>query len=542
MASYGSELGQSFYNYCSSSNLPQEQIHTINVMKEVLKVSNCFSLTRKISKIKRLELFDKKITDLTPLSYLTSLKILDLTLNEVMDISPLKKLIYIEELDLTGNSQVNNLSPLLNLRNLKKLSLHGMGHAENLDYEPLSHLKKLEWLDLSFANIFTKDIIHLNKLPLKILSLAPTFPYSVEKEMLSEIAKIKSLEALDLWGNNIVDLPPLSSLKKLKILILSSFHLANANSLSDLESIEFLKLDSSEITDLSFLNRMKSLKALSLYGMSKIKDLGPINSLRNLERLSLRSTNIREISFLRGLKRLKELNLIGNNISDLKGLEEFKDLETLYLPKNVTDLYSLRNLKKLKSLWLPENKIKNLDLIRDFTRLEFLAASGVGLRNPDHFFENLNELKALYLDRNQITDISFISDLPNLEYLDISENNIQDLSPLKDLNRIKCFNGVKNPLIKLEDYCPISDAGSEELKRFCEDFFESKEKPWNDTYCFWDLFPLFSPPRPSLINSLGNEIQSSEYFGGRNIFGRKIQLDKFMFYRRIPGRGDFTPN
>jgi len=71
---------------------------------------------------------------------------------------------------------------------------------------------------------------------------------------------------------------------------------------------------------------------------------------------------------------LKILYLIGNNISDIKPLENLKQLKTLALSdNNISDIKPLANLIQLETLALGYNNISDIKPLANLTQLRFLA-------------------------------------------------------------------------------------------------------------------------------------------------------------------------
>ena len=82
---------------------------------------------------------------------LKNLKKLDLSNTGVTDLSPIATLTQLEELVLFDiDKGLSSLSPLENMSNLRSLNLSG---TNVVDLSPLSRLKKLEILDLSASNV-----------------------------------------------------------------------------------------------------------------------------------------------------------------------------------------------------------------------------------------------------------------------------------------------------------------------------------------------------------------------------------------------------
>jgi len=66
--------------------------------------------------------------------------------------------------------------------------------------------------------------------------------------------------------------------------------------------------------------------------------------------------------------------------------------------------------------------------------------------------KNLHKLKVLTISSHFIKDLSPLKNLTNLEVLDLSDNNIEDLSPLAELKKIEELDLSKN---KIKNIAPL---------------------------------------------------------------------------------------
>lgn len=102
-----------------------------------------------------------------------------------------------------------------------------------------------------------------------------------EKELQDEdiisLKHMTNLISLDLSGNQISDLTPLSGLKDLEWLKLSNNQISDLNPLSGLKDLEFLDLSFNQISDIKPLAELTELGWLVLYGngltVEQINDL-----------------------------------------------------------------------------------------------------------------------------------------------------------------------------------------------------------------------------------------------------------------------------
>ncbi|KPA12970.1 leucine-rich repeat-containing protein [Candidatus Magnetomorum sp. HK-1] len=107
-----------------------------------------------------LNLYNKQITDLSPLKESKILTHIYLRINQITDLSPLKELKNLTHIDLTSN-QITDLSPLKELKNLTHIELSS---NQISDLSPLKELKNLTQINLIDNNIkkLPKEILDLN--------------------------------------------------------------------------------------------------------------------------------------------------------------------------------------------------------------------------------------------------------------------------------------------------------------------------------------------------------------------------------------------
>lgn len=128
------------------------------------------------------------------------------------------------------------------------------------------------------------------------------------------------------------------------------------------------------------------------------------------------------------------------NITELKGLENLIDLESLDLnDNNIAEINGIENLINLKILFLNQNQITEIKGLENLTNLENLSLNQNQI-SKIRGLENLINLKRLHLGSNQISDIKNLVKLKNLESLWLSSNQISrtlDFGPKKTLKLIQ---------------------------------------------------------------------------------------------------------
>jgi Leucine-rich repeat (LRR) protein len=151
------------------------------------------------------------------------------------------------------------------------------------------------------------------------------------------------------------------------------------------------------------------------------------------------------------------LDVSGLDISDLTGIQDFTDLETLICSNNDLTNLDLSNNLKLISLLCGSNKLRSLDVSAN-TNLESLNATDNQITNLN--LSNNENLESVSLSKNQIANLD-LSNNPNLVLLSASDNRLVgalDLSSNANLQTLFCASNQitavdlsANPLLRQVD-------------------------------------------------------------------------------------------
>jgi len=191
---------------------------------------------------------------------------------------------------------------------------------------------------------------------------------------LQGIQNLVSLQTLDLTGNTLDDLTPLSGLRLLHALLIPSSGLTSLEGVDGLANLTFLDLHDNEISDVGPLAGLAGLDFLDLTG-NRIDDVGPLGGLTSVASLRLGANSISEIGALSGLTNVATLSLRANDVTDLSALSTLSALTVLDLSANLalSDIQAL-----IDNGELGDGDVVNLrDTAVDCPSVSALRAKGV---------------------------------------------------------------------------------------------------------------------------------------------------------------------
>lgn len=466
------------------------------------------SIVENFKNLKLLDIYSNKISNINYIKELEKLTYFRADSNNIENIDALKNLKLLEDLDL-GNNKLKDTSVLNELINLKKLSLKG-NNIENLNLNKLINIDDLNLENNKISDIsFLKNSTKLANLNLKKNNI----------ENIDNVSGLTKLTYLNLSDNLISNVEPLKSLTKLSSLYLSNNKISDISSLKNLNELSSIKLDGNKIKDFSSINDKKGIFEKIIHnqnvdlgnvevsektfeidnvfvGLEKIAKGGNIKVSTEAEgvTVTLESGKLNFSLTDKAMENIKEglkltvkfkfenemdyennptvLNLNVNLVKPAKKYVEIEDAKLLKvinknLDKNRADnqkvtVEEMESLTEL-SIFLKEDgsadfsenakysilgKPTSLKGTKDF---KFAVTRGMKSIKGLEYAKNLKKLK---LNENEISDISQLKNLTKLEYLEIQRNRIVDVNPLKNLTNLK-FLKLYNNLI--EDVTPLSN-------------------------------------------------------------------------------------
>ena len=152
----------------------------------------------------------------------------------------------------------------------------------------------------------------------------------------------------------------------------------------------------------------------------------------------------------------------------LKTISNNKNVTQLDLQDLDMDVADIASMSQLKKLCLISGTIDNIDLINQFTQLESLYLY-LDDENTDNLniISNLSQLKELVVtnleDDQHINNIEILRKFTNLERLDLFNNNISDISPIAELKKLQYLNisynvnpvGINVDTEEMQDYIEL---------------------------------------------------------------------------------------
>ena len=298
--------------------------------------------------LKRLELHNSPIDDLTPLANLKKLREITIWDSKLNDLTPLAGLIQLEFLAIQNFRARNQISDLTPLSGLIQLEYLYTSDNEISDLTPLTGLTNLVNLGLGLNQI--SDI--------------------------TPLAGLTQLRSLSIGANQISDITPLAGLTQLDSLAINANQISDITPLARLTELEFLHFATNEISDITPLTGLTNLAALALSN-NQINNITPLAGLTELEGLDLGGNQINDITPLAGLTQLRGLALGTNHIQDLSPLAGLTELQALFLARNqISNITPLTGLTELECLDLGENQITDADRLNTLPKLMKLRLGG----------------------------------------------------------------------------------------------------------------------------------------------------------------------
>ena len=252
----------------------------------------------------------------------------------ITNIDALKYFTNLEKLDLYGN-RISDLSALANITSLKRLNLGknynvltaGTSSPNGLDITPLKSLVLLEELDLS-DNMLT-DLSGIGSLTmLKTLILSKNRIADI-----SPLSTLKSLTYVDLsynYGLNsdntergISDLSPLYGITTLETLIAGYNLITDLQGIENMTALKYIDLTDNFVTSVEFLAKVPNLKTVILH-CNALTSLNEFKNNKTIKVLDVSLNMITNFDVILTMSMLEDIKWEQNNIQDYTAIDEFE--------------------------------------------------------------------------------------------------------------------------------------------------------------------------------------------------------------------------
>ncbi len=183
--------------------------------------------------------------------------------------------------------------------------------------------------------------------------------------------------------------------------------------------------------DCSILRKLPNVKSLLLNCLQSVKNFHELKNLKNLEKLNIGVHGLDETEFLswENLKSISYLCLVGTrkNNFNLKHLEDYRKLKTLFLNGHTKNIESIGKLSNLVDISLSIPSKASIDFINSLSALKKLRLILGGRAN-------FNEVNNYLIEELEIVRVKGFSSFDNIsEFRKLKSLVIEDQIQLKSL-------------------------------------------------------------------------------------------------------------
>jgi Leucine-rich repeat (LRR) protein len=343
----------------------------------------------------------------------------------------LLQVILSKGIDISGNASLTDLEPLSKLSSLKSVNI---SNTPVTDLMPLRNLNQLEELDISSTQVTSLEPLrysnHLRSLKLK----------KVPVQGLHVLSGLMGLEILDFSETGVDSLQSLVDLTGLKDLRFSGTHASDLQPLSGLTNLEVLYFNN---TPVSSINPLKNLTNLSMvfFDNTNVKSLDVFENIPGIKKIYCNNTKVDPDHALQFLLKHPNVDLVfesealakwwGSMPSDWKKVFNlYRKLDASPGPEQLHHLITLDSLNISGRM-----SITSLDPISKLTQLRILECANTAIASFDPI-KDLLELKVINATNTKVSTVQPLSKLTMLEILSIDHTTISDISPLNSLKQL----------------------------------------------------------------------------------------------------------
>jgi len=238
----------------------------------------------------------------------------------------------------------------------------------------------------------------------------------------------KNLQVLNISGSGQeLDVTPVSSLKRLKSLVIKDITPHNIELIGKNDCLFELLLEKTPLSDPSFMSSLKNLLNLNIRDV-QVTDPAIVSDLSLLEQLTLSNCGLTQAEFTESLANLKWLDLSDNAITRIRWSRNNNNIQNLNLSNNqISDLFFLDKLKVIRDFNISRNQLKRFVTGQIFSNLISLDLSHNDIDSLFLTYPAL-QLSKLSIQGNHIRTTTGLKNFaPGLTWLDFSDNDLQEL-------------------------------------------------------------------------------------------------------------------
>ncbi len=466
-----------------------------------------------------------------------NLKTLHITMANIDFVPLCKNFPMLEELAIATDQVFDIPDEIANLQNLKKLTLRS-GKLGTVSPE-ISKLESLRTLSLTrlgfrefpveFSMIPQLEELELNYFP-QLMHLPDEFANLKALKKLHLVDIFKNREASNSFEEEMDDLfedpesvnfpKVIGSLTNLEYFESSFCPFANLDALSSLKKLKTIIISQAQLENIKGIKNLECLEKLDLANAYNINEIATISTLINLKYLSLDSTKIKDLTPLQGLKQLEYLNVRSCPFDSSK----------VRIKAALAPLFGLENLKEIESLhyskedW--ENRDKSEVISNKLSKEEILFILKGNTANLDKVEQALNSIEDIedvfdvdkYDADDSALEIELLDNAINIHIKELSEKTLIRLVQVTfaDDGMGDSYNATVLAIKELIERKSVEgQLAVVEAFKNCSEYYDTGHRYWGSTVqdqLIDNLFPSFElEPLAQLVLWLDGNFLSTEY-------------------------------
>ena len=263
--------------------------------------------------------------------------------------------------EFTVPSGVNRLDDLYHLVGLEKLTIES-APADQLTH--LQDMKDLTELCIIDTKLSQADLTIIGSLPrLDSLTLQ-----KCGLTTLNGLENASMLTYLDLSGNAIVDISPITGLSRVEELYLNENSLQLLTGISGMSRLRVLNVSNNVITTVSDLSGCASLTELNVSN-NKLTSVNEIATLHSLAKLNFANNSVTALPNWDKNCGLITIDGSYNNITSLEPLSGLMSLNNVYMDynKNLESVTCLKDCYRLIQVYVYGTKVRDVKALTDMS-------------------------------------------------------------------------------------------------------------------------------------------------------------------------------